>query len=205
MSSLSDLAVLVETTQFAAVAHRNQRRKDEAATPYINHPVGVAHLISSVGKVDDLLTLQGALLHDTVEDTNTTLEELKEKFGPEVAQVVSEVSDDKALSKHARKLAQIEHAATVSNSAKLIKLADKLYNLQSLITSLPTSWSPERAQAYFGWAREVIDKIRGTNIFLERKLDSVFQSSFSHNGKTYPCISDNYCDGDWKKATPTSD
>ncbi|EGD81675.1 HD domain-containing protein 3 [Salpingoeca rosetta] len=196
-------ALLLRTASFAAHAHRKQRRKDPEGTPYINHPIGVADLIANVGGEDDIVVLQAALLHDTVEDTDVTLEQLKDEFGPEVAQVVAEVSDDKGLNKHERKLQQIEHAASASRRGKLVKLADKLYNLRDLKRQLPKHWSVKRAQAYFGWSREVINQVRGTNAALERELDKLFEGTMEVDGKEVPCIPPNYQDGDWTKDTPT--
>jgi guanosine-3',5'-bis(diphosphate) 3'-pyrophosphohydrolase len=87
----SNLAIITKTADFAAKKHSEQRRKDKEETPYINHPIGVAHLATSVGETEDLVILQACLLHDTVEDTDTTHEELVREFGEEVANVVKEV------------------------------------------------------------------------------------------------------------------
>lgn len=80
---------------------------------------------------------QAALLHDTVEDTATTLAELEERFGAAVRRVVEEVTDDKRLPKAERKRLQIERAPTCSRRAKLVKLADKLHNLRDLNRCTP--------------------------------------------------------------------
>ena len=113
---------------FAAIKHRDQRRKDPQKTPYINHPIGVANILSEEGDVTDLTTLMAAVLHDTVEDTDTTFEEIEENFGAEIRKIVEEVTDDKKLPKMERKQLQIEHAKHASPKAKVVKLADKLYN-----------------------------------------------------------------------------
>lgn len=117
---------------------------------------------------------QGAILHDTVEDTMTTLEEIEEHFGPKVRKIVDEVSDDKTLSKQERKQLQIEHAPHISHEAKLVKLADKLYNLRDLNRVAPVGWSEERVNAYFLWAEKVVGGLLGTNQQLEDKLGSLF-------------------------------
>ncbi|XP_038164411.1 guanosine-3',5'-bis(diphosphate) 3'-pyrophosphohydrolase MESH1 [Cyprinodon tularosa] len=171
----SDASLLLETVNFAAEKHRNQRRKDPQGTPYINHPIGVARILSYEGGVTDVEVLQAALLHDTVEDTDTTLEELEAKFGPIVARVVEEVTDDKSLPKQERKRLQVEHAPHCSRQAKLVKLADKLYNLRDLNTSTPVGWSAERVQEYFVWAAEVVKGLKGTNSALEEKLEMLFK------------------------------
>jgi len=172
--SKMSLTKLIETADFAARKHSNQRRKDSEQTPYINHPIGVAHLISSIGKIDDIEVLQAALLHDTVEDTDTTFEEIEEKFGVNVRNIVADVTDDKSLEKAERKRLQIEHAPHISPKAKLVKLADKLYNLRDLNRSTPRGWSPERVQEYFEWAAKVVRGLLGTNQSLEDELRKVF-------------------------------
>ena len=126
------LGSILAAVHFAADKHRDQRRKDAEASPYINHPIEVAELLERVGGITDIVTLQGALLHDTIEDTNTTPEELEKAFGKEVRSVVEEVTDDKRLPKEDRKRLQIEHAPHVSLRAKQIKLADKIANVRSV-------------------------------------------------------------------------
>lgn len=163
---------------FAAVSHQNQRRSNKAKTPYINHPIGVANILANEGDVTDIQTLMGALLHDTVEDTNTSFEEIEEHFGKPVRKIVEEVTDDKSLPKAERKRLQIEHAASCSREAKLIKLADKLYNLRDLSSpeGVPEDWSRARRDEYFIWAQKVVDNLRGTNEKLEASLDEVFRA-----------------------------
>ncbi|KAJ3035940.1 Guanosine-3',5'-bis(diphosphate) 3'-pyrophosphohydrolase MESH1 [Rhizophlyctis rosea] len=154
---INPLGTLLTTINFAALKHTDQRRKNAAKTPYINHPVGVAHILYSEGGVDDLATLQAAVLHDTVEDTDTTLAELESHFGAEVAHIVKECTDDKALPKAERKRLQIENAPHKSNTAKLVKMADKIYNLRDLQKESPEGWTQERVQEYFVWAKKVTD------------------------------------------------
>ncbi|TMS13013.1 Guanosine-3',5'-bis(diphosphate) 3'-pyrophosphohydrolase MESH1 [Larimichthys crocea] len=162
----SDAVLLLETVHFAAEKHRQQRRKDAEQTPYINHPVGTK---------ESAYFVQAALLHDTVEDTDTTPAELEAKFGPIVARIVQEVTDDKSLPKQERKRQQVEHAPHCSHQAKLVKLADKLYNLRDLNRCTPVGWTAERVQEYFVWAREVVKGLRGTSSALEEKLDELFR------------------------------
>src|SRR5947199_4835157 len=117
----SPVAKLLAALNFAAQKHRAQRRKDSEATPYINHPIAVAELLARVGQVDDLSVLQAAILHDTVEDTQTTPEEIENQFGEAVRKLVAEVTDEKSLPKAERKRRQIEHAPQLSTAAKQIK------------------------------------------------------------------------------------
>ncbi|XP_049897655.1 guanosine-3',5'-bis(diphosphate) 3'-pyrophosphohydrolase MESH1 [Epinephelus moara] len=171
----SDAVLLLETVNFAAEKHRNQRRKDPEGTPYINHPIGVARILSHEGGITDIEVLQAALLHDTVEDTDTSTVELEANFGPIVARIVQEVTDDKSLPKQERKRLQVEHAPHCSRQAKLVKLADKLYNLRDLNRCTPAGWTEERVQEYFAWACEVVKGLKGTNLALEEKLEELFK------------------------------
>ncbi|KAM5170021.1 guanosine-3',5'-bis(diphosphate) 3'-pyrophosphohydrolase MESH1 [Mantella aurantiaca] len=172
---MSEVVLLLETAHFAAEKHKRQRRKDREATPYINHPIGVARILSYEAGISDIAVLQAALLHDTVEDTDTTFEEIEEKFGQEVSKIVEEVTDDKTLPKMRRKQLQIEHAPQCSQRAKLVKLADKLYNLRDLNQGTPNGWSAERVQEYFQWSFQVVNGLRGTNTAMEQSLDQLFR------------------------------
>jgi guanosine-3',5'-bis(diphosphate) 3'-pyrophosphohydrolase len=159
------VALILRAATFAAERHRDQRRKGTDAAPYINHPLALANLLATCG-VDDPAVLAAALLHDTVEDTETTPEELAEAFGGEVAAIVVEVTDDKTLPKAERKRMQIGHAAHLSDQAKLVKLADKVCNLHDLSHS-PPDWPLDRKREYFDWAPAVVDQLRGTHARLE--------------------------------------
>ncbi|XP_014780413.1 guanosine-3',5'-bis(diphosphate) 3'-pyrophosphohydrolase MESH1 [Octopus bimaculoides] len=169
------LSTVIECANFAAIKHKNQKRKDVEGTPYINHPIGVSYILTNEAGITDPLVIQAALLHDTVEDTDTTLQEIEDHFGKEVAGIVAEVTDDKSLAKAERKKLQIEHAKTSSHRAKLVKLADKLYNLRDLNRSTPVGWTEERVQQYFVWAKKVVRNLAGTNEPMEKALDIIFQ------------------------------
>jgi guanosine-3',5'-bis(diphosphate) 3'-pyrophosphohydrolase len=166
-------AMLLEAVAFAAEKHRNQRRKDADASPYINHPIQLASLLKRQD-VDDVIVLCAALLHDTVEDTNTTAEELRHAFGNAITDVVLEVTDDTSLPKMERKRLQIEHARQLSQRAKLVKLADKICNLRDMVASPPSGWEKQRKREYFAWAKDVIDGVRGTHAGLEAMFDRVY-------------------------------
>lgn len=170
----NNYARLLDSIAFAAAKHRNQRRKDAEASPYINHPLQLAHVLATEGDVSDLETLMAAVLHDTVEDTETTEDELRERFGKEVADVVMEVTDDKTLRKAERKQRQIEHAPQMSERATLVKLADKTCNLRDVAGSPPAGWSLQRKQEYFDWAKQVVDGLPPVNDRLRRAFDSAF-------------------------------
>jgi len=173
---LSDTTLILRAAAFAARKHRDQRRKDAEASPYINHPLELARVLSEVGGVTDTATLCAALLHDTIEDTDTTRDELQREFGAEIAALVAEVTDDKALPKAERKRLQVEHAATISNKAKRVKLADKISNLADVDQSPPADWTLERRREYFDWARAVIDRLRGVDAKLEAAFDRAYQA-----------------------------
>lgn len=167
------LGAFVKAVAFAADKHRNQRRKDAEASPYINHPIALANVLANEGGVVDVTVLCAAVLHDTIEDTETTSEELQAIFGPKVASVVMQVTDDKSLEKSLRKQRQVEHAPHISAEAKLVKLADKISNLRDIIASPPADWSAERKQAYFEWAAKVVAGVRGVHLGLESVFDGL--------------------------------
>lgn len=173
-SSGKPLGTFAKAVAFAADKHRNQRRKDEQASPYINHPIALANVLVNEGGVDDLTVLCAAVLHDTIEDTEATADELRAAFGPKVASVVMEVTDDKSLEKSLRKQRQVEHAPHISTEAKLVKLADKISNLRDVLSSPPADWSVERKQAYFEWAARVVAGLRGVHPGLESVFDCVY-------------------------------
>lgn len=166
--------ILLRALAFAAERHSGQRRKDAAASPYINHPIALADVLANEGRVLDVVVLSAAMLHDTIEDTCTTADELAMHFGPRIAAVVVEVSDDRSLDKATRKLRQIEHAPHLSPEAKLVKLADKICNLRDILTSPPVHWPLQRQQAYFDWSAQVIAGVRGIHPQLEALFDTLY-------------------------------
>jgi guanosine-3',5'-bis(diphosphate) 3'-pyrophosphohydrolase len=170
----ADLDLVLEAAAFAADRHRMQRRKDAEASPYINHPLALAHILSREGKVGDPVVLCAALLHDTVEDTETTLEELEARFGPQVAAIVAEVTNDETLPKAEQKRLQVANAASKSVGAKLVKLADKISNLRDIAATPPAGWSPERRAEYYRWSSEVVAGLRGVNPALEQAFDEAY-------------------------------
>ena len=168
------VSLLIEAISFAAEKHRNQRRKDASASPYINHPIALADVLANEGHDTDIDVLCAAVLHDTIEDTETTVAELENRFGPRIASIVVEVTDDKSLPKQVRKQLQIEHAASASREAKLVKLADKICNLRDILNTPPADWPAERKQAYFDWAAQVVANIRGIHPGLEAAFDELY-------------------------------
>jgi guanosine-3',5'-bis(diphosphate) 3'-pyrophosphohydrolase len=173
-NSTYDVGLILKALAFAAHKHRVQKRKNVEASPYINHPIALADVLCNEGGITDEIVLCAALLHDTVEDTETTQEELTEVFGKVISDIVMELTDNKALPKDERKRIQIEHAPHASHQAKLVKLADKICNLRDIATSPPDGWDLTRKQKYFDWAKQVIDAIRGVNVKLELIFDEAF-------------------------------
>lgn len=170
------MKTLLRAIAFAAAKHRMQRRKDVDASPYINHPIDLANILANEGAVEDVVVLAAAVLHDTIEDTETTAPELEAAFGAEIAGVVVEVTDNKALSKQARKQAQIDHASHLSHRAKLVKLADKICNVRDVASTPPADWPLERRQDYFDWSKKVVDRMRGAHPKLEQLFDETYRS-----------------------------
>jgi guanosine-3',5'-bis(diphosphate) 3'-pyrophosphohydrolase len=169
----------VSALRFSARKHRHQRRKGADQTPYINHPIEILDLLCNEANISDTVVLVAALLHDTVEDTDTTLAEIEAAFGTEVAHVVDQVTDDKSLPKDTRKQLQIEHAPHLSDRAKLIKIADKTSNLRDIADSPPEGWSTQRMIAYCDWTKAVIDQIRGTHSTLESLYDQAYAEAYA--------------------------
>jgi (p)ppGpp synthase/HD superfamily hydrolase len=157
---------------FAARKHVHQRRKGELAEPYVNHLSDVARLLAAATQGEDVTLVIAGLLHDTMEDTETSFDELAKEFGQEVAELVAEVTDDKSLPKPERKRLQIATAPHKSARARMIKLADKTSNLHSLISSPPRDWSGERIRDYIEWASKVVAGCRGVSAYLEQEFET---------------------------------
>lgn len=166
---------LLEAIEFSADKHRLGKRKDEDGTPYINHPLRVAMLLAEVGGVGDVELLQAAILHDTIEDTDTTPAELEARFGARVLRWVAEVTDDKSLPKQKRKQMQAAGAASLSREAQMIRVADKIANLQDLIRRPPADWPTERKRDYGEWTARVVEGCRGCSPPLERTFDETLE------------------------------
>jgi guanosine-3',5'-bis(diphosphate) 3'-pyrophosphohydrolase len=170
---------LIQALHYAADQHRHQRRKDIDASPYINHPIALLHILAVEAGITDADVLVAAVLHDVIEDCSgpgqmheeARRREIREQFGETVLALVEAVSDDKTLPKPDRKRAQIAHAAHLPYGARLIKLADKTANLRDLADNPPAAWSPERLEQYYSWAGEVVAAIRGTHPELEALFD----------------------------------
>ena len=172
-----EAAGLLSALTYAAQQHSRQRRKGGDDIPYINHPIDVAAILAVEAGIQDEAVLMAAALHDTVEDTPTTLAELEERFGAEVAGFVAEMTDDKELPKMRRKELQIEHAPDLTRGAKLLKLADKISNVRDLAANPPHGWSVARQVEYLDWTEAVVAGCRGADATLERIYDETLASA----------------------------
>lgn len=183
----TDLFKLAMAADFAAKKHINQRRK-VGDHPYVNHPIGVAALTLGLAGCNDVEVAQAALLHDTLEDTNTTYDELVQHFGKRVADIVLEVTDDETLGRGDRKRAQITKIAAASAEAKIVKLCDRLYNLRDLVSAPPPGYTRQRIQGYCVLSKMLVEAAKGACPPVEEALRTeIFEGHFAFEGQTYPC------------------
>lgn len=171
--SEKEITTILDAVVFAAEKHQFQTRKNATHVPYIIHPIGVAYNILTIAKVSDPKILTAAVLHDTVEDTDTTYVEIRERYGVEVEGYVQELTDEKELPKQARKDLQVINASHKSRGAAYIKLSDKLYNLTDLSTGLPEDWTKERGDEYFRWAKQVVDQLPPVSPELKSAIEQI--------------------------------
>jgi len=172
-TTIDNISLILKAFKFAADKHQHQRRKGKTAVPYINHLIVVSETLWEVGKVRDMSTIAAGILHDTIEDTDTSPEELEATFGKKICEIVEEVTDDKRLPKQVRKQLQIERAGKASLEARHVKVADKICNVSDLIDFPPANWSLQRRIDYVDWAERVVNKLRGSNPLLEQHFDKV--------------------------------
>jgi (p)ppGpp synthase/HD superfamily hydrolase len=168
---MNELVMVLRAADSAARWHLHQRRKGAAQEPYVTHLIEVATLVANATGGSDPNLLAAALLHDAIEDQKVPREEIAAQFGSDVADLVAEVTDDKKLPKAERKRLNIEHAANLTPRAKILKLADKISNLRSMIASPPADWPTERRVDYVIWAKQVVEGLRGASRLLEREFD----------------------------------
>jgi len=170
---MNENQTILSAARYAAEKHAGQKRKGAAGEPYVNHVIEVAHLVSTA--TDDVNVIVAALLHDVIEDTDVTAEEMSKHFGQDVTDLVVEMTDDKLLPKKERKRLQIEQAPHMSVRAQMIKLADKISNLQSILSSPPANWDYERKRQYFEWGKQVVDALSSPNPFLKAEFNRIYQ------------------------------
>lgn len=170
--------LLIRALHFAAHKHRDQRRKDNEASPYINHPIDVMTILAIEAKIDDVNILAAALLHDTLEDTETTFEELQQHFGNLIAGIVVELTDDQDLPRPERYQLQQQKAVNYSREARLIRIADKIANTRDASRSPPATWSFERLEGHFNQSLDVMALLRKTHQEMEDLFDTAYQKAF---------------------------
>ena len=171
-----DMCMVLRAAFFSGEKHKDQRRRDASETPYINHPLEVAYILMEEGGVTDATTLAAALLHDTIEDTNTTREELAMVFGREVSDLVVELTDLKTTAPEDKKQKELDQAHRLSEKAKQIKLADKTANIRDLVTMPPSTWDLQRRIAYFDFAAEIAKATSDAS----PQLMAVFMRDYNH-------------------------
>lgn len=184
---MSTLLTVLEAARYAVEAHDGAYRKNAKGEPYVVHPLRVAQRLVFHGYQDSAL-LAAAILHDVVEDTDTPIGEINAKFGPYVAALVAEVTDDKTKSQVERKKAQVEHITTMSADAAAIKLSDAIDNLMDLKKSTPRGWSVQKVQGYMVWKAAIASKIVGMHPKLDSILGLIFDSKVTVDDVVYPAI-----------------
>jgi (p)ppGpp synthase/HD superfamily hydrolase len=123
--------VIEKALELASKFHEGQYRKN-TDIPYITHPVTVGMMLLKKGYSEEVVA--AGVLHDTVEDTSLTLEEIKREFGSNIAEIVEGSSEpDKSLPWKARKEHTIEFLKTASEDIRAVVCADKLHNIRSII------------------------------------------------------------------------
>ena len=189
MAARDEEKTLMPAVAFAIIKHKGQTRK-ASGDPFVVHPVGVSNILWSEGGIRDHCTLEAAILHDTVEDTTATIEEIEEVFGKRTASIVAEVTDDKSLSQSDRKRAQLAHVTTMSDEAKLVKMADSLYNIRDMLSLVPEKWDLLAVQGYCVWKRAIFEAIGAElNPLLSKKMDTLLgEGTFVKDGKEYPAL-----------------
>ncbi len=170
----NDVSGLLQALRFAAEKHRDHRRKGATAAPYINHPITVAEQLAAFGLGSDMELLMAAILHDVVEDTDTTEAELVEVFGKRVARIVMEVTDDNTLRRTERKKLVVSKISGKSREARLLKLSDLIANIGDMIHH-PPHWTDDRKREYLDWGEAVVNRLRGTHGGLEERFDALLR------------------------------
>lgn len=176
MNTVPTLSLVLDALQFAAGVHQFQRRNGYEPLPYINHLIKVTRIIHDISKDEDPDLLAAAALHDVIEDSEITADDLSQMFGPKVAGIVSELTDDMQLSYELRRQNQLQHASSLSPEAKKIRIADKGANIQDII-SFPLDWDKKRKRDYVEWAVKIVDQIRGISPALENWFDQQVENA----------------------------
>ncbi|MCR9248778.1 MAG: HD domain-containing protein [bacterium] len=162
--------------KFAGEKHSAQKVPGTKAN-YLLHIANVSMEVIMAHKEDPIfdleLALPMAILHDTIEDTDATFEEIKSQFGLEVANGVLALTKSDAFETKQKKMADsLNRISSGANEVGIVKLADRITNLQEP----PASWSVEKRKAYQQEAREILDRLGSTNQFLKNRLTSKIEN-----------------------------
>jgi guanosine-3',5'-bis(diphosphate) 3'-pyrophosphohydrolase len=176
---LSGIRLISEAAELAARRHNGQQRKGRGDEPYLNHLAEVASLLSAASDGEDAELVAAGWLHDTIEDTQTTREELAQRFGLRVAGLVTEVTDDMSLPKAERRRLQVVDAPHKSPGAKLIKIADKVSNIRARIFPHASREQRNELAEYVAWAEQVVNGCRGVNAVLDTLFDEAVANARS--------------------------
>jgi GTP diphosphokinase / guanosine-3',5'-bis(diphosphate) 3'-diphosphatase len=179
MKQSQSVSRFMDALEFAAYRHRFDKTKNDE--PYINHIISVCRLIVVNGEENDEDVLMAAALHDTVEKTGTKASEINSHFGEKVFQLVMEVTDHSASNETEKFQQQLQRAGTLSDKAKLIKLADKIANVKMMLSYPPEGWDLEKRSLYINWADRIIFALRGTNEKLEALYDELVEEGRKNN------------------------
>ena len=174
---LPAIRLISEAAELAARRHSGMARKGRGNEPYVNHLAEVASLLAMATDGADAELVAAGWLHDTIEDTETTREELAEKFSDRVASLVVECTDDMSLPKAERRRLQVVDAPKKSAGAKLIKIADKISNIGARIHADPSAEERDDLTGYTDWAEQVVGGCRGGNQWLDTKFDDVVRTA----------------------------
>ena len=174
---LSPIRLISEAAELAAHRHNGMARKGRGNEPYINHLAAVANLLATATDGADAELVAAGWLHDSIEDTDTTREELAQRFSARIASLVVECTDDMSLPKAERRQKQIEDAPHKSPGAKLIKIADKISNTGARIQTDPTAAERDDLADYVAWATEVVAGCRGGSAWLDEKFDDAVKAA----------------------------
>jgi (p)ppGpp synthase/HD superfamily hydrolase len=161
-SSLRQL--IAEATLFAAKAHFGQTRNQNNQIPYIVHPLRVSYLLWNEGNINNAHLLVAALLHDVLEDTEVSRQEIFNKFGSSILTLVEELTDKPKPTAQEEALSALK----MSKEAKTIKLADRTHNLRDLIDHPPKIWDFEKVSGFLNRSKILFENLRNTHPVLEK-------------------------------------
>lgn len=171
---------ILKAVRYTAKKHQTQTRANAKKTPYLIHLLAVADQVMRIGQCYEESVIIAALLHDSIENTDITYEEIEKVFGLKVASYVKELTEDPKLPLKERKKLQIVHAFHQSKEVALVKMSDKLHNLNTLMTDPPEGWTEKRIDDYFLWAQAVVDNLPASNNPLKEELHKTIEKYWEH-------------------------